>query len=276
MRQYRVRRSRDRIYKGLQFTAFFLIAGLGGLGRAEGKRKAPPSPPPSPLAIQINSLAKQLPGVLLEDAGPITSQIQTLVIGHLSEWLQNRTPSDVEVRRELEDAFSLLHYPITGDPAVFEEGWQGDLIIGAGYSLGWNNLNKQNVVAIFVCRDAKSHLATVTNFVPYTDLHYEMTPAQDQNDFRFFIYGFRPGKSDLRLTAIYYSFDGQRLKSLWEVQDLYDGKIEFSKDTVVCRYLKEDEYIHAVLSGRKPPRHQATYQFTPAGLRLLDDHEIPF
>jgi hypothetical protein len=257
-------------------VALLLIAGAVGMGRAEAKKKTPPEPPPSALAVQVNDLANQLPGVLLEDAGPITGHIQKLVIDHMSEWIANRTPSDVEVRRELESVFSLLHYPISGDPAVFVQPWNGALVIGAGYSLGWNNFNKQNVLAIFECRDGKGRLATVTNPVPYIDLHYQMTPWQDQNDFRFFLYGFRPGKSDLRLSATYYSFDGQALKSLWEIRDLYDGKIDVRKDTVVFRYMKEEEYAHAVLSKHKPPRHEATYQLTPIGLRLLDEHEIPF
>jgi hypothetical protein len=265
-----------RTCRVLQFVALLMTAGVVGTGWAEAKKKSSPEPPAPLLAVKINDLAEQLPGVLLEDAGPITSQIQKLVIDHMTEWMESRTPSDVEVRRELESAFSLLRYPISGDPAVFVEPWKGGLVIGAGYSLGWNNFNKQNVVAIFECRDRKARLATVTNFVPYTDLHYEMTPAQDQNDFRFFIYGFRPGKSDLRLSAVYYSFDGQGLKSLWEIHDLYDGKMDVRKDTVVFRYLKEDEYVHAVLSKRKPPRHEAAYQFTPIGMRLLDEHEIPF
>jgi hypothetical protein len=247
-----------------------------GAGWAEAKKKAPPAPPASPLAVQISNLGKQLPGVLLEDAGPIIDPIQKLVVDHMAEWIANRTPSDVEVRRELEGAFSLLQYPVVVDPAVFAKPWKGGTVIGAGYSLGWNNFNKQNVVAIFDCQGGKCRLATVTNFVPYTDLHYEMAPVQSENDFRFFIYGLRPGKSQLRLTAIYYSFDGQGLKTLWENRDLYDGKIDVNTDSVVFRYLKEDEYVHAVLAKRKPPRHEATYQFTPAGMRLVGEHEIPF
>ena len=60
---------------------------------------------------RINALAKQLPGVMLVDAGPIIDQIQTLVVDHMTEWMANRTPTDVEVRRELESLFALLHYP---------------------------------------------------------------------------------------------------------------------------------------------------------------------
>lgn len=258
----------------LRIPALVLLAVFCGTGAAEGKKKAPP--PPTGLPAQINNLAKQLPGVMLEDAAPITGQIQKLVVDHMSEWMANRTPTDVETRRELEYVFSVLHYPLVGMPAAFAQPWNGQTVIGAGYTLGWTDFDRQDVVAIFVSNAGKSHLATVTNFVPRTDLHYEMLPQLAWNDLRFFIYGFRLGKSQLRLSVVLYSFDGQTLKSLWESRDLYDGKLDVDKDKVSIRYLKEDEYVRAVERNEKPPRHLATYQLTAAGMQLLDDHEIPF
>jgi hypothetical protein len=228
------------------------------------------------LAAHINDLAKQLYGVMLVDAGPITSQIQKLVVDHMAEWMANRTPTDVEVRRELENVFSLLHYPLVGLPAAFAYPWKGQMVIGAGYTLGWTDFDRQNVVAIFESSAGKSHLVTVTNFVPRTDLNYEMLPQIAWEDLRFFIYGFRPGKSQLRLSLVLYSFDGQNLKSLWESRDIYDGKINVEKDKVEIRYLKEDEYVHAVERKEKPPRYLATYQLTAAGIQLLEEHDIPF
>jgi hypothetical protein len=251
-----------------------LISVLSGVGPAAAKRKSPP--PPTGLPARINDLAKQLPGVMLEDSGPITSQIQKLVVDHMSEWMANRTPTDVEVRRELEDVFSLLHYPLEGIPAAFAQPWKGQTVIGAGYTLGWNDYDRQNVVAIFTSANGKSQLAAITNFVPRTDLHYQMLPQLAWDDLRFLIYGFRSGKSQLRLSVALYDFDGQNLKSLWQNLDLYDGKMEVLNDKVVIRYLKEEEYVHAVSEKRKPPRHLATYQLTAAGIELVDDHEIPF
>jgi hypothetical protein len=132
------------------------------------------------------------------------------------------------------------------------------------------------VVAIFSSRQGHSHLVTVTNFVPRTDLHYEVLKEPEGDALRFFIYGFRPGKSQPRLSAVLYSFDGQNLKSLWEAHDVYDGKIDFEKDRVVIRYLKEEEYAREQAHRRKPPRHQTIYTITPAGMEVQSEQEIPF
>ena len=259
----------------LHIQMLAVLALILGVGVAEAKRKTPP-PPPTTLPERINALAKQLPGVMLVDAGPITDQIQKLVVDHMVEWMANRTPTDVEVRRELENVFSLLHYPEVALPAAFVHSWKGQMVIGAGYTLGWTDFDRQNVVAIFTSSAGASHLVTVTNFIPRTDLHYEMLPQLAWDDLRFFIHGNRLGKSQLRLSLILYSFDGQNLKSLWENHDIYDGELDIVKDKVTIKFLKEDEYVDAVQRSRHPPRHLATYQLTATGIQFLDEHEIPF
>lgn len=259
----------------LRAHTFSFVALVMSVGLAAAKKKAPP-PAPTGLPVQINELAKQLPGVMLEDAGPITGQIQKLVVHHMSEWMANRTPTDVETRRELESVFSLLHYPEVGMPAAFAAPWKGQMVIGAGYTLGWTDFDRQNVLAIFLSSEGKSRLVTVTNFVPRTDLHYEVLPQLAWDDFRFFVWGNRLGKSQERLSVILYSFNGQELKSLWESRDIYDGDVDVDKDKLVIKYLKEDEYVQAVSQRHHPPRHLATYQLTAPGIQLVDDHEIPF
>jgi hypothetical protein len=224
----------------------------------------------------VNYLAQQLYGVMLDDSAPITDEIQKLVLDHLQEWMADRSPSDVEVRRQLEMAFSELHYPLYGEAAAFAQPWKGQVVVGAGYSLGWTDYDRLNVVAIFSSQQGHSRLVTVTSFVPHTDLHYAFPTVPEGDALRFFIYGFRPGKSQPRLTAIFYSFDGQNLKSLWEAHDVYDGRIDFEKDKVVIRYLNEDEYTREQAHRRKPPRHQTTYIITPAGLEVQSEEEIPF
>ena len=251
---------------------------LGAPGSAEAKRKKPPPLPPSPadLPEHINWLAIQLNKVLLEDSGAITGQIQKLVVDHLQVWMAAQTPTDVELRRELEKAFSQLHYPFVGDPAVFAAPWKGGVILGAGYTFSWTDQNRVNTLAIFESQNGKSHLAAVTNFVPRTDLHYEIVPAVGSDDFWFFTYGFSAGKSQPRLSAVLYAFDGRSLKTLWETHDVYDGKIDFAKDKVTIRYLKEDEYILEQAHRRKPPRHETQYRYTAKGLEVESVREIPF
>jgi hypothetical protein len=242
---------------------------------AQGDKQAP-APPPEDLPGHVNYLAQQLYGVMLEDATPITDQIRKLVLAQLEEWMMDRSPTDVEVRRDVDMAFSTLHYPLVGQAAAFARPWKDQVVIGAGYTLGWTNIDRTNVLAIFSNQQGHSHFVTVTDFVPRTDLHYAFPEEQAGDAFRFFVYGFRLGKSQPRLSVVYYSFDGTNLKSLWEVRDLYDGKISFGKDRVVIRFLREEEYVAEAAHGRRPSRHQNVYAIRPTGLDLQSEQDIPY
>jgi len=260
------------------FVALMLMAGTLGLGVAEGKKKKKVvEQPPPDLPGQVAFLAWKLRGVHMDDATETINQIQKLVVDHLQEWLPGAPDraNSVTVRRELEAVFDKLRYPTTSQPACFVEPWKGARLIGAGYTLGWTRFNRVNVLAFFEQRDGQTRLAAVTNFAPFVDLHYEFLPARG-DDFRFLVWGTRPGKSQPRLTAMLYSYDGQNLKSLWETHDVYDGKMEVGEEKVTIRYLKEDEYVREQAHNRKPPRHEATYKFTPQGLEIETDREIPF
>jgi hypothetical protein len=252
-----------------------IVAALGSRSAAFAKRKKAP-PPPADVSDHVRDLAQKLYGMALDDAEPITDEIEKAVLSDLDAWAVNRVPTDVEMRRELERVFSKLHYPLIGDPVVLAAAWRGRTLLCAGYTLGWTDTNKVNVVAMFESAGGKTHRVTVTNFVPYTDLHFETLPVAGSGDFRFITYGNRLGKSQVRLTAILYDYDGQALKKLWEVDDAYDGKIDVTPTTVTLRYLRESEYIEAQTYNRKPPRHESVYKVMPEGLTLTTDHEIPF
>ncbi|MFB3922167.1 MAG: hypothetical protein ACE145_10625 [Terriglobia bacterium] len=260
------------------FVALVVVVGTLGAGGAEAKKKKKGAePPPSDLPGRVAFLSWKLRGVHIDDATETTNAIQKLVVDHMQAWLpaSPERANSVAVRREIEAVFEKIQYPITMQPACFVEPWKGGLVIGAGYSLGWTRFNRVNVVMLFEQRDGQTRLAAVTNFTPFVDLHYEFLPARDEA-FRFFIWGTRPGKSQPRLSAALYAFDGQNLKSLWETHDVYDGKMDVEGEKVLIRYLKEDEYIREQIHGRKPPRHLATYNITPQGLEIETDREIPF
>jgi hypothetical protein len=266
---------------------------------ANAKRKqAPAAPSPSDLPAYVNYLAKQLWGTHIDDSGALTSQIQQLTLDHITAWLQDRSkalpgpsssgtglglgrgpadiPSDVQVRRELEKVFAQLHYPIYALPAAFEDKWRDKTLIGAGYTLGWSDFDRANVIGLYEIGSAGARLAAVTNFVLHTDLHYELMAPSASGNFRFIAYGTRLGKSQPRLTAVLYSFDGSTLKPLWKTEDAYDGRITVGTDWVMLRYLREDEYVRAVQAHRKPARYEAMYKATPQGLELQSEHPIPF
>jgi hypothetical protein len=260
---------------GLALLPLAVAASFSVSAMAQDKKQAPP-PPPADLPGHVNYLAQQLYGVMLEDATPLTDQIQKLVLAQLQEWMMDRSPTDVEVRRDVDMAFSQLHYPLFGQAAAFARPWKDQVVIGAGYTLGWTNIDRTNVLAIFSSQQGHSHLVTATSFVPRTDLHYAFPEEPEGETFRFFVYGFRLGKSQPRLSVIFYSFDGKNLKSLWEARDLYDGKISFGKDRVVIRFLNEEEYVKETAHGRRPPRHQTVYTVTPTGLEVQSEQDIPF
>jgi hypothetical protein len=246
-----------------------------GAGTAQGRKKEPKSQPPSP-SEQISRLGTELYGQDLEDSENITNKIQQLVLGHLEAWIQNRSPSGVEVRREIESLFSKLRYPAFADANVFESPWKGEELIGAGYTLGWSDIWRRNVVVLFSSRDGQTQKLALTNFVPRTDLHYVVLPPSASGDFRFIIYGSRLGASSPRLTAILYTFDGKTLQPSWEVHDLFAGDLSVQGNELVIQYLNEKEFIRDTAQGHYPPRYQDTYTITPQGIELASRREVPF
>jgi hypothetical protein len=268
------------------FISFFAVVMLtvSSPAPALGKKRKPSAQPPAELPDRVAALGRQLLSLPLDESDAVTSQIQQLVIADLQAWFAKQSassapgdaPFDVRVRRAMENAFSRLQYPVFGQPQVFTQSWNGGVLTGAGYTLGWSDYDRVNVVALFDTRAGKTQLAGLAHFVPYTDLHYAFLPGPNTGSFRFLAYGFRLGKSQPRLSAVLYEYDGQALKSLWETRDVYDGKMEVEKNTVEIRYLKEDEYIRELTYNRKPPRHLAVYKSSPKGLTLESDREIPF
>ncbi len=252
-----------------------LLVGILAAGPAHAKKKKPP--PATGLPGQVNLLARQLYGLHMDESAEVAGKIRKLVLGDLEKWMANRTPTDVDVRRELEMAFSALHWPLVGQPATFAEPWKGGVLVGAGYTLEWPTFNRVNTLALFDSREGHSRLLTTTDFLPYVDQHFEFFPASPaSDDFRFIVWGNRPGKSQPRLSAALYSFDGQSLKTQWEIQDYFDGKLDVDGTKVVIRFLRENEYVAETQQGHYPPRHEATYLLTPTGLQLQAERDIPF
>ena len=283
------RRSRDALISaaltGLRFLVILTIAvGLTSpVSVWARKKKHKPQGPPPDLAGHVEYLARQLYGLHLDESGPLTSQIQKLVLDHMQEWLSQHPPSDkptfvpyhVDARRELENVFSKVQPPIYAWPATFGEKWKDSLLIGVGYTLGWSKYDRANVVALYERCEGKIRLAAVTNFIPRVDLHYEFLQPSNSDNFWLLVYGTRLGKSHPRLSAELYDFDGQALKSSWKTEDVYDGKMEIEKDRVVIRYMRENEFIEAATYGRTPPRRESVYKVTAKGLELVTDHQIP-
>ena len=256
-----------------------------GASPALGKKKmSAPASATSDLAARIELLGQTLVNTPLDESDELTGQIQKLVLDDLQDWFgknppgasANGVPYEVRVRREMESAFSKLHYPAYGLPKVFSQSWNGGVVTVCGYTLGWSDYDLMNVVALYETRDGKTRQAGIDHFVQRTGLDFDLMPAPDSTTFRFLAHGIRLGKSQPRLSTVLYGYDGQSLKVLWQVRDAYDGKIDVNKGTVTIRYLREDEYIHETAEKRKPPRHLAIYKTSPQGLTLESDTQIPF
>ena len=245
-----------------------------GMGTAQA-RKMERAPKPG-LPDQVAALGKKLYGLDIEDAKPVTDEIQQLVVGHLNSWIAKRTPDIFEVRHELDQVFSKLQYPAEGTPSVFVAPWKGVTLIGAGYTLGWSDIWRVNVLVIYENQNGHTREVTTTSFVPRTDIHCEILAPSGTGDFRFIAYGWRLGMSHPRLSAVLYTFDGKTLESGWKVEDLFDGKLSAYNNTVVISYVDRDEYIRQTQLGHLPPRHQKTYQVTPQGLQLESVHDVPY
>ena len=246
------------------------------------KKKRKEAGPPPDLQGHVAYLAQKLYGMHLDESGPLTGEIQKLVLDHMQEWFAQHPPSDpptqipyhVDVRRELEDVFAKVQYPVYCWPKTFAVPWNNRLLIGAGFTLGWSKSERGNVVALYERADGKTTLKGVTNFVNSVDLNYQFMPSPGGSDFRVLVYGTRLGKSHPRLSAELFSYDGNELKSLWKKEDYYDGKIDFENDRVVISYMKEGEFVQAATYGRTPPRYEVVYQPSAQGLDVVSDHQL--
>lgn len=268
---------------GVCLLCAVLFCASAGLAMASGSARAKAAPPQD-LPDHVNELVRQLYGVELYDSGDITKQVQDLVIGSLTSWMSSNGfektdtsyPLDVRVRMQLDHAFSKLHYPFFGTPRVFVRPWNGGELIAAGYTLGWSDFERVNVLVLYFEHKGETRQVALAHFVPRTDMHYAFLPPSASGAFRFLVYGNRSGKSQPRLSAILYSFDGKTLSNLWERQDLYDGKLTVAPDEVTVRYLIESEYIQATQQGQLPPWHRAVYKVTGKGLTLLSERLVPY
>ncbi len=251
---------------------------------ASAKKKPRQPPPPPSLASRVKYLAEHLYGVPLDESAPITGQIERLVFDDLDQWIvahppgmaggPSEVPYEVQVRRRLEAAFAELHDPLLGIPSTFAAPWQEGQLVGAGYTLGWTDQDRTNVLALYASVNGKMTRVTLTHFIPRSDLHYAFLPSPAPDEFRVLVYGTRLGKSHPRLSAVLYAFDGHALKPLWKIEDVYDGRLTVDRDRVVIRYLNEEELIQSLRERTPVPQHEAIYRADPAGLTLEVDHQV--
>lgn len=243
---------------------------------AARKRPATPPSPAEVLATRMNNLVRKLYGLYLDQFEPMSGEIQKLVVDHLNDWISNRTPNFVEVREQIEGMFSKVSPPFDAESVAFQAPWKGRRMIIAGYTVGWSDTERVSTVVLYESQNGRSRQVALTHFLPRADLFYAAVPPAPNGDFRFIIWGHVMGMDHPRMSAALYEFDGQALKSLWEDQDVYDGRLQVRGNNVVIKYLNRTEYVRAMQQHTLPPRHEATYKLTATGLNLESTRNIPF
>lgn len=259
-------------------ASIFVIAAA-----ASGRQKAKA---PDDLPGRVAQLGQQLWGVPLDESEPLTGPIEKLVLGHLDQWLAahpgggtdapGEMPYAVKVRREIESLFAGLHSPVYATGNTFERPFADGQLLAAGYTLSWSDFDRVNVLALYQVHGSTVRQVALTRFFPGVDVHFHFfpAPASAAGQFWFMMYGTRLGKSSPRLSAELYAFDGQALKSLWQVRDVYDGRFSFppTGGRVVMSYLREDELTQAIASSGHVTRHEAAYHVSATGFDLEYDH----
>lgn len=254
-----------------------IIALLAASPTALAKKK---KQQPADLPTRIASIAQQLWGVPLDESEPLTSQVEKLVLDHMDQWFTSHPPEAqpspggepyaVEVRREVEGLFTGLHYPLYANVNTFERPFGDGRLLAAGYTLGWSDFDRTNVIGLYEIQGAAVQQVALTHFLPDVDIRFHVfdPPPSAAGQFWFLTYGNRLGKSSPRLSAELYTFDGKTLKSLWKIQDVYDGKFTFSQTggRMLMSYLKEDELTQAIAANQQVTRHEAAYHVAPDGL----------
>lgn len=254
-------------------TAAALMVPAGAVFAKKKKQQLPDLP------ARVASIAQQLWGVPLDESQPLTSQVEKLVLDHMNQWFTSHPPGaqssggapyPVEFRREIEDLFGDLHYPLYANVNTFEKPFGDGQLLAAGYTLGWSDFDRANVIALYSIHGAAVQQVALTHFLPDVDIRFHVfdPPPSAAGQFWFLAYGNRLGKSSPRLSAELYALDGTTLKSLWKIQDVYDGRLAFSPTggRVVMSYLKEDELTQAIDTNQQVARHEAAYRLAPDGL----------
>ncbi len=263
-------------------AAVLLISAIAASGAPKKPKKAPP---PDDLPTQVSKLAHQLWGVPLDESEPLTSQIEKLVLDHMTQWINAHPPEsdsagkaedlpyNEKLRHEVESVFVKVRNPNSATASTFLESLGGKPVVGVGYTLGWSEFDRANVLAIYEASDGGYQQMAVSHFVPDVDLNFQFLqrPAGVFDQLWFLVYGTRLGKSSPRLSAILYTFDGKTLQPLWHTTDVYDGRISFEGSRVMISYLKEDELKQAILNHTPAVRHEAAYQVASKGLELEYD-----
>ena len=269
---------RKKWLRALILLTLFATVGFALESVAAQNRNAPRSYLNSTASF-VKAWAGTLDRTHMTDALPMNHHIQELVFRYVEDYVAGKedspAPSPVELRRDLEiSVFGELKWPFEAMVRTFAHPWKGGHLLGVGYSLRWTDQNRFNGIGLFLIQEGKISRVASANFVPGTDLTFDILPARNPDQLLLLVSGIRKGKSHPRLSLMLYSFEGDALKPQWERQDIYGGKFRVDEGNLWITYLKEEEFIRETRYGRFPPRYEALYSPQGSGFSLESDEVV--
>ena len=232
-----------------------------------------------PTASYIHGWTQTLKQKHYKDAEFMNLHIQDLVLKHLehyvSEQLASSSVSPAELRREMENrVFGDVKWPVNAVVKTFLRPWKKDALLGAGYSLGWTEQNRYNVVALYLIQNGKIRQIKILNFEPGADLNFKWLATSDPNEMWLLLHGLRKGKSHPRLALQLFVFDGNDLRAVWKKRDIYDGKFQVEEGKIVVTHYNEEEFAREIRYKRLPPRYRTVYRRIESGMELEEENVI--
>ena len=257
--------------------------GLGLLGAllcslvAFGMQADSPSREVADLATKVQGLNEQLVTRSKEDLRSYTpdklDKLTTRIRDLLTEFILsqlNQTPmvSKRALARQLRAVLGeyVVAQEETNTPYVSRQTLGASPIFVTAYLLyrgGAGAPNTKAVVQAFVRRGAEySAVGEVGNEFDGHGLFLTQVTAQREGEIWYLAHGVRFGASHRNLTVVLYSFDGLKLRPVWQKHDLPRGELNISDRGVELKYLDMGRYR----KGTAPYFRTEKFRFGQSGL----------
>lgn len=200
-------------------------------------------------------------------------QIQGLINqGIVSALNQQPRPSGGELERELRYVLG-AGIPAETKASAFSFHMASHELYVVAYALGIGATSTRSWIGVFGppgLGNAYALLASVENSLPDKTIALQPLYHPPEQGLTFLAYGFNWGDAHNRLTVIGYSFDGEKLESVWSKPDLPQGQISVEGKRISLVFLSS-----ALGPGYDVREITEIYRVTSSGMRLERRSERP-